>query len=274
MKLEEMAEHYVEKYDSIKAVIAYGSRVCGVPDATSHFDFWFIVEDYNEFYGSNMRDRRSLVNLCWFDEKQAHVVLNEVNPSFYQEEFEGIMVKYGVVSLADFVRYCQPGEFRMYVKGRMQKPVRVVYAEDDETRVLVERSIKSAQKDGLKRAVILTSDDPAAFDLTKLGDFIYETMRLSYRADMRLDKKGKEKSIYEHGNADLWKIYLPLYHEVVEEIPKSKSEQRGLRFLYLANIWFNKFFSLAMNIKNGFTNKFAVSYAGRKAAKWFRSRKD
>ena len=116
MKLEELAGHYVEKYDSIAAVIGYGSRVSGRPvesddiKVKSHFDLWLVVNDYEEFYGSNMKDRRNLFATLFnpFDEKRAHAFLNRINPNFYEERFDDVKVKYGVVSVDDFVRLCQP----------------------------------------------------------------------------------------------------------------------------------------------------------------------
>ena len=275
MKLEELARHYVEKYDPILGVIGYGSRVCGKPTKGSHYDFWFIVDDYKEFYSSNMKDRRNFFASLFnpFDEARAHVFLNKFNPNFYEERFNGIRVKYGVVSLKDFEKFCQPETFRRYVKGRMEKPVKILYSASEEVEKRIEGAILSARKDGVKKAASLLDQYTFPSGLPTPVDLVKEMIAMGYRADIKFESPRKQHQIYENGKAELMEIYSKL----IEEEPSLEMVDGFLRLNLKEgstqetekNIFWNKFFSGAMNSKNGLTNSFAPSYVWRKIKRRF-----
>jgi predicted nucleotidyltransferase len=281
MELSELAQHYAKKYSSVAAVIGYGSRVCGKPNESddirlrSHFDLWLVVGSYEEFYGSDMKDRRNLLTLLFnpFDEARAHAFLNRINPNFYEERFDDVKVKYGVVSADDFVRLCQP-DARMYLKGRMQKPVRLLYAADEETKEKIEDAIFEARQDGVMKAFTLMPEGYEHWMVEPAFDgLIKKVLRLSYYADIRPEKKTKVDDIFEASKDELREMYFPFFKHVASLLAMGVSDEQRKRHAdievkpYLRR---NKWFSGLMSLKNGLTNKFAVSYL---VGKIMRSRK-
>lgn len=248
-EFQAIAEHYASRYESIAAVIAYGSRVHGKPTSDSHYDCWLVVRDYKEFYSSNMKDRRNLFATLFnpFDEARAHTFLNRINPNFYQERLDGVKVKYGVVSVDDFLRLCKP-DARMYVKGRMQKPVRVIYCERG-VRGLIDFAVRMARKDAVRKAAALLDD---GFSLDEL---IKKVIGMSYMADIRPENPNKIDDIFETGADELREVYS----KMLLEAPYHEKKKDVERYLFR-----NKFISGVMNLKNGLTNRFAFSYVMRK----------
>ena len=182
------------------ALMAYGSRVCGQVRAGSAFDFWLIVREPEAFHRNNAEFYRTQLNIRSTPEKQ--IALNRVGPLFYGMNENGLDIKFAVLGEEDFVRLCRDEWWT--VKGRMQKPLRVMRGTS-----AVEAAILDARKEGLLCGLNLV---PRKFTLEQL---LYEIVGLSYRAEVRPERKpAKIRSILESGRADLEEIYVPLLQEV------------------------------------------------------------
>lgn len=250
-EFQSIAGYYAKKHPSILAIIAYGSKLFAEATADSHYDFWFIIKDYNSFYRKNLREHRTLVAtlLFPFSEKDVHIFLNKLNPNFYQQQLGGKHIKYGVINIDDFVELCKPETFRMYVKGRFQKPVEIVYCSNQQIKDRINLAIDDARKDGVEKALALSPK------YSSLDELIQTIIRLSYLADIRPENPNKVRDIFEKSKDELREIYFNLLNNV----PPTENSDKIKRYLFL-----NKIFSGLMNLKNGLTNKYALSYVLRK----------
>jgi len=190
-------EIIVEKYgDCIAGLIKYGSLVFGEPRRGSVHDFWVIVRDPGEFHFRNAAFYRT--HLQRPSTPQEQIDLNRGGPNFYSLQERGVRMKLAVIGERDFVRLCRAPT--MVVKGRMQKPVRVIRSTD-----AIERAIRDAREDGMKDAVNLL---PRRF---ALEDFLPVLASLSYRAEIRPERKqAKIRSIIGAGRQEFERIYRPL----------------------------------------------------------------
>ncbi len=199
--LEETAEHLTQRFGPhIASLMAYGSRVCGRPRAGSAYDFWLIVQDPERFHHANADFYLTRLNVPSSPEKQ--IALNREGPLFYSMNEEGIELKLAVMGEEDFVRVC--GSDWWTVKGRMQKPLRFFCSSP-----AVEAAVTAARREGLQCGLNLV---PRHFGLE---DLLREIVGLSYRAEIRPERKGaKVLSILDSGRTELEKIYRPLLEEV------------------------------------------------------------
>jgi len=184
----------------IAALLAYGSRVAGQPRAGSACDFWLITRDPVAFHRDNSDFYRTGLNIPSTAEEQ--IALNKSGPLFYSLRGPSCEIKLAVVGEAEFVELCRSDWWT--VKGRMQKPIVAIRQSP-----AVESAVLGARREGLAAALNLV---PRRFTLEQL---LYEIVRLSYRAEIRPERKrAKVRSIVESAGERLREIYLPLLAEL------------------------------------------------------------
>ena len=199
--VEEAGRRLLARFDShAVALMAYGSRVCGQARTGSEYDFWLIVRDAEAFHRANAEFYRTQLNIPSTPDKQ--IALNRAGPLFYAIRDGECRMKVAVLAQEDFARLCRSAWWT--VKGRMQKPMRVIRMSP-----VVEEAILAARREGLACALSLV---PARFTMEQL---LTELVSLSYRAEVRPEnKRAKIRSIVETGRAGLMEIYLPLLAEL------------------------------------------------------------
>lgn len=195
--VEEAAQRLLARFGPhVAALMAYGSRVCGQARTGSEYDFWLIVRDAEAFHRANAEFYRTQLNIPSTPEKQ--IALNRAGPLFYSIRDGECRMKVAVLDEENLARLCRSEWWT--VKGRMQKPMRVIRMTPG-----VEEAIRAARQEGLECALNLA---PERFTL---GQFLTELVSLSYRAEVRPEHKtAKIRSIVETGRAELARIYEPL----------------------------------------------------------------
>ena len=178
---------------NVVGLIKYGSMAFGQPHSKSVHDFWLIVRDLRAFHEANADFYRTELNHPSTVDEQ--ILRNRFAPNFYSFSDDGIAIKAAVLSESDFGRLCRAR--MMFVKGRMQKPLRIIRATP-----AIAAAIRAARLEGARQAVNLC---PARFNLTQ---FLYQLCSLSYRAEIRPERKrAKIQSIIDSGGRRLRDIY-------------------------------------------------------------------
>lgn len=266
-EFRKISDHYVKNNPSILCTIAYGSQIYGKPTADSHFDFWFVIDKYRKFHIKRKKDYKNY-KYSLLRRPAAHMTLNKINPNFYQDSLDNKEVKYGVVTLRDFIKGCSKKCYKTYIKGRFHKPVKIIYSKDEYTRNKIEKAILKVRKDGLKQALNL-SGKTFTFD-----NLLTNLVSLSYIADIRPESPDKIVDIIKNSMSELKEIYTPLLEEenltkknefYINESWRWRSMMKTL--IYLKG---NSLVSLFYNLKNGLTNKKSVSYVLRKLKRTFK----
>lgn len=195
--------------DLIVGLIHYGSTAFGAPHSGSTADFWVIVEDllafHRRFAGASQRALAA-----------RRIALNRDGPCFFAVHEGALHLKMGVISRRAFGRWCRARSF--YVKGRMQKPLRILRAEPD-----ILAAIADARRDGVDWALDLL---PARFTFEQ---FLLTLLGLSYRTEIRPEWVGRKvQSILRAGREELERIYRPLLeaHENVTKTAGGAYEDR------------------------------------------------
>ena len=199
--VETTGEYLLQRFGGhLAALMAYGSRVCGEARSGSAFDFWLIVRDAERFHHDNAEFYRTQLNIPSTPEEQ--IALNRAGPLFYALNWRGGEIKCAVVAEKTFALLCRNAWWT--VKGRMQKPLRVMRSTPT-----VDEAILDARREGLRCALSLV---PSEFTLDEL---LHELVGLSYRAEVRPEhKRAKVRSILQTGRIELEKIYVPLLAEL------------------------------------------------------------
>jgi len=189
--------YLVQRYgDNVVGLLKYGSMAFGVPHRHSVHDFWVIVRDLHAFHAANADFYRTRLNVVSSVEDQ--IAANRIAPNFYALEENGLRMKLAVLSEHDFARLCKAK--MMFVKGRMQKPLRAI-----RITAAVQHGIDAARIEGASHAVNLC---PERFTFEQ---FLYQLCSLSYRAEIRPERKrAKIQSIIDKGRTELGRIYRPL----------------------------------------------------------------
>jgi len=202
-KLGPEEQYLIDRYgDNVVGLLKYGSMAFGKPHSKSVHDFWVIVKNLRAFHRANEDFYRTELNVPSTVAEQ--VAANRVAPNFYAIEKYGLRMKIAVVSEHDFARFCRAK--MMFVKGRMQKPLRVI-----RTTPLIEQAIEAARREGARHAVNLC---PPRFTTEK---FLYELCSLSYRAEIRPERKrAKVQSIIDASRPHIDRIYDPLLQSMVD----------------------------------------------------------
>lgn len=209
--------HAVKQFpEGIEGAFAYGSGVFqqknNKPSKENMVDLILIVKDPILWHQANLAEHPAhysfikhlgpsfIANLqCSYG---AHVYFNTL------VEFEGRMIKYGVISVSDFLHDLRDWS-TLYISGRLHKPVL-------KTEEFINGSLKNAFKKNLANAV--TTSLLMLPEEFEERDLYLTITGLSYLGDFRMifgEDKNKVKNIVLP-NMDYFKL---LYKETVEKIP-------------------------------------------------------
>ena len=187
--------------DNLLLVILFGS--CLSPETrspTSFPDFFLVVEDYGRTPGS------------WLA-RLGHRILA---PDLYHLGRPGpdgkiLDCKYYLISREDLWRATGPEARDLYVLGRLSKRVAIIYARDRGSENLAGRVLARAGEQAARLAAALL-EGPAAED-----DFYREVLRLSYRAERRLEDERKIESLFRSGESFYRRVYGGRVERLLEE---------------------------------------------------------
>ena len=179
--------YLLDRYgDNVVGLLKYGSMAFGSPHRRSVHDFWIIVRNLRAFHTLNRDFYATRLNHSSSVEKQ--IAANRFAPNFYFFHENGVAIKAAALSEHDFGRLCHSR--MMFVKGRMQKPLRII-----RTTSAINAAIRDARREGALYAVSLCPDR------FTIDEFLYQLCSLSYRAEIRPEhKRAKILSIMAAGS--------------------------------------------------------------------------
>ena len=168
-----------ERYGAtLRAVLFYGSCL-RTPHPDGVLDFYAIVDDYRDAYGSRVLARLNRM----------------LPPNVFYLERNGARAKVAVLSQRDFERAVSPGAIRPGTWARFCQPFAVAYARDDASREAVVATAASAVRTALIRAFGLQRGDvPSRALWTGL-------FRETYRSELRTEQGDRASELYAAGAA-------------------------------------------------------------------------
>lgn len=169
-----MAEAIGAKHGAASsAVLFYGSCLRQKKLDGLMLDFYLIVSSYRSAYGKR-----------WL------AVANKlVPPNVFYFEHDGLAAKYAVLSEADFHRLNGPETRNVSVWARFAQPARLVWFADDSARDRAIDAVCRAAPTLLAAAGLRSGEKPL--------DRWRRAFALTYSAELRAERKGKEASIVD-----------------------------------------------------------------------------
>lgn len=225
-----------------KAVLFYGSCLRERQLDGLMLDFYLIVSDYRAAYGKGWLAAANRL----------------IPPNVFPFAHEGLSAKYAVLSEADFDRLCGSDADNVSVWARFAQPSRLVWASDGQARDHVTDAVAKAPRTLVGMALPgveagSRSDGLAVFD---------HGFSMTYRAELRAERKGRAQSIVE-SNADYYRaLYRALGDDGAIEVTHVPGEQgmransRSWRRLQRRGKWL----SVARLVKASFTFAGGIDY--------------
>ncbi|MBA2919278.1 hypothetical protein GON01_15365 [Sphingomonas sp. MAH-20] len=170
-RVSDAASAIAALYPGARAVLFYGSCLRTGEIDGHMLDFYLIVRDYREAYGSRW--------LAWANRL--------IPPNVFPFERNGVAAKYAVLSDADFARLTGPGASTVSVWARFAQPVRLVWSADQDAR-------RAAMDRVAQAPVTLLSLAPAGADLL---DRWRRGFTLTYSAELRAERGDRPGSIVD-----------------------------------------------------------------------------
>jgi hypothetical protein len=169
-----LAAAIAAKYgNASRAVLFYGSCLRQQKLDGLMLDFYLIVSNYRSAY-----------------EKRWLAAANRlVPPNVFYFEMDGLAAKYAVLSEADFYRLNGPETRNVSVWARFAQPSRLVWAADEEARQAVIDAVSRAAPTLLAAAGVRSKAKPL--------DNWRRAFALTYSAELRAERKGKEASVVD-----------------------------------------------------------------------------
>jgi hypothetical protein len=204
--------------------LEYGSYVTGDASPTSIHDVMIIVGDVKKFHHDNLL----LQKADYGNPKTAgwHTFLNKFGFNFYQTKFRGendlvVPAKFAVISKENFIKGCngtfsdkddeRQGAFGLYVAGRIQKAALLpLYKRKDASTAEIESGINMARIDGVWFALGLLENKFSYEDL------LHAYVSLSYKADVRVEKKGKVNELIKRSGKNYAEMLNPIIINFIE----------------------------------------------------------
>jgi len=195
------ADFLLGKYgENIVGLIGYGSMLYKRTRPGSVYDLWVILRDTAAFHAQNADLYEHALNKPSTVAEQTR--LNQGWINYYRITQNGIDMKWAVVAEEDFLRLCR--DDWVFVKGRMQKPLKMFRSTE-----AIDRAIAEARREAARQAVDLLKG-PFSFE-----DFLRKAMSLSYMADIRPECVPlKVAGMIESGGDMLAEIYRPILAEM------------------------------------------------------------
>jgi hypothetical protein len=158
-----------------RAVLFYGSCLREANLDGLMLDFYLIVSDYGEAFGSG-----------WF--AFANRLLP---PNVFPFEHGGLIAKYAVLSEADFTRLASSATRNVSVWARFAQPSRLAWAADAAAR---ETGIAAVS---LAAPALLSAARPMLGDRVGLKQLWSQAFALTYAAELRAERKGRAGSVVD-----------------------------------------------------------------------------
>lgn len=228
------------------AAYAYGSFFNG-ESKKSRPDFMLFVDDPKEFFRGHKR-------FSWWLQTR----MNTISPNFYpgRMEIDGQLrgIKYAIIGYENFIQLIERGS--LYTEGRFQKAavVPLIRDTDDPRQANLDTAINIARFRGAWTTLAFV---PKRFNYDQ---FAQEYVNLSYRADVRVEKKDKARIILDQSPEDYETMLGDILNAFVEAGILGKDQDSYEQRLtpdkkeVNALIWKSKFYAFGINyIKNWIT---------------------
>lgn len=205
--------------------LEYGSHVTGDASLSSMHDVMIVVEDAMKFHQDNL-----LLHGADYGEPHLarwHTFLNQFGFNFYHTHVRGendqiLSVKCAVISKDDFIKGCngtfahkddqKKGAFGLYVAGRIQKAALspLYRCENEGTAAIIESAINTARIDGIWFTLGFLEKQ---FSYEEL---LHMYVSLSYKSDVRVEKRGKVEMLIENSRNDYASMLNPIIESFIE----------------------------------------------------------
>ena len=194
-ELEALSNRLRQRYgNSVVGLLYYGSCLRGGDPRDGLVDLYVIVNNYRDAH-------HSLLSAAFNQLLPPNVYYLEVPLDDHP-----VRAKYAVLSLAQLQRGCSPAWFQTYLWGRFAQPTGLLYARDAAAATAIQQSLASAVLTFLSRTIPALPTDISALQLWEQG------LALSYRTELRAEKKGRGKQIvgfYQHYYQHITAAALP-----------------------------------------------------------------
>lgn len=241
-----LREHIIKRVGEENLVWAmqYGSQVGGDAGKRSMYDVMVVVDDIRAFHERNMTLRPFDYGLP--HSVKWHTLLNRFGFNFYHSHYidgnEDRSLKLAVISKDNFIRGCsgtlsegeknRSGAFGMYVAGRIQKAALSPLFKREQDSAVIEAAINTARIDGVWYALGFLNKKFTYDELLKTY------VSLSYRADVRIEKRKKIETLINNNKAD--------YKEMLEPIIQGFIDQKLIKIEEEGFGWYEKVHSLSV----------------------------
>lgn len=241
-----LREHIIKRAgkENLVWAIGYGSQVGGDAGKRSMYDVMIIVDDVEKFHKRNLLLRPYDYGLP--HSVKWHALFNKFGFNFYHSHFmDGDVdrpLKLAVISMDNFIGGCngtlfegekeRNGAFGMYVAGRVQKAaLSPLYRREDDSSAAIESAINTARIDGIWYALGFLNNK-FTYD-----EFVNAYVSLSYWADVRVEKRGKVKTLIRNNEKDYKEMLEPIVQAFITN-GLIKVEKEGFG-------WYEKNYSLS-----------------------------
>ena len=159
--------------DASRAVLFYGSCLRQQKLDGLMLDFYLIVSNYRSAYGKRWLAAANRL----------------IPPNVFYFEHDGLAAKYAVLSEADFYRLNGPETRNVSVWARFAQPSRLVWTANPKAREAVIAAVSRAAPTLLAAAGVRSKGKPL--------DNWRRAFALTYSAELRAERKGKEASVVD-----------------------------------------------------------------------------
>lgn len=162
--------------DAARAVLFYGSCLRTEELTGQMLDFYLIVSDYDAAYVKPWMARWN----------------RRLPPNVFPFEYDGLMAKVAVLSIADFHNLNRPSASAVSVWARFSQPSRLVWVMDEKIRNKMILSVSGAAPTLLNAALSHMEREVGVIDLWQSG------FAMTYSAELRAERKDRPASVVEH----------------------------------------------------------------------------
>ena len=167
--------------DSLDSVLFYGAGLRdGDVDEEGLFDFIVVVDSYRKAYGGL---KLALLNVLL----PPNVFYLEVP----REDASPLRAKYAVVSKPQLRRWVAPSCRQVWFWGRLAQPVRIAWSRDERAQQDAVSMLEQSVRTFADKAIPLVDSPFSSAEFWTTG------LRASYGAELRAEKKGRSRTIYD-----------------------------------------------------------------------------
>ena len=170
-----MAAAIAARHPGARAVLFYGSCLRETRLDGLMLDFYLLVDEY----------------CAAFDRRWLAAANRLIPPNVFPFEHGGLIAKYAVLTLADFARLTGPGTRNVSVWARFAQPSRLVWLADEAARSEIVAAVARAAPTLLAAARGCVADRLDPLDLWR------EAFALTYRAELRAERRGRAGSVVD-----------------------------------------------------------------------------